>query len=109
MARGPRCPTQSAGGATTEPLLQGSAEQGGHDVHELLSSLLPDWLRDRRPDPNHFHRRRFTRRHRAKMRIVKKLWIGTGLITLINPVLPFAVTAGIIATLTSFVILDETE
>jgi hypothetical protein len=73
-----------------------------------LSRALPDWALDSRPDYEHFHRRRFTPRYRAKKRLVRDLWIGAGCVMLINPVLPFILATGLATTFTAFVILDET-
>jgi len=49
-----------------------------------------------------------TRRYKAKLEIVKNLWIGSGLLMLINPVIPFVVIVSLASTFTSFMILDET-
>ncbi|MDX1655212.1 MAG: hypothetical protein R3310_08350 [Candidatus Competibacteraceae bacterium] len=71
-------------------------------------SLLPRWVNDRYPDPQHFHRRRFTPRYRAKQRIVRDIWTVAGGIMLINPIVPYVALVGLTTILLSFVILDET-
>ena len=75
----------------------------------LYRSILPRWTRDQTPDERHFYRRCFTRRYRAKRRIVRDVWLGTGCVMLLNPVLPFMLALGLATTFLSFVILDETE
>lgn len=81
-------------------------------MHRLLESLerrlLPEWTRDRRPDPDHPSRRRYTGKYRAKRRIVKSLWLGAGCVMLLNPVVPFLAVVGLSTTFLAFVILDET-
>ena len=70
--------------------------------------LLPHWTRDRSPDHNHPHKRRFTRLYRRKQGIVKNLWIASGLVMIVlaTPATIMALTLG--TTFLSFVILDET-
>lgn len=70
--------------------------------------VLPHWTRDRSPDRNHPHKRRFTPIYRRKKGIVKNLWIVSGLvmIALATPAVILALTLG--TTFLSFVILDET-
>ena len=71
--------------------------------------LLPDWTRNCAPDAGHFYRRRFTRRYRAKKRVVRDVWLGSGCVMLLIPVLPFMLALGLATILLSFVILDETN
>jgi hypothetical protein len=78
-------------------------------LRTLYDKLLPHWARDRTPDDGHFYRRCFTRRYRAKRRIVRDVWLGSGCVMLLNPVLPFMLALGLATTLLAFVILDETE
>ena len=73
-----------------------------------ISRVLPDWALDARPDYQHFHRRRYTPRYRAKKRVVRDLWIGAGCVMLLHPVLAFVLTTALITTFVAFVILDET-
>ena len=61
------------------------------------------------PDPNHFHRRRYTSKYYRKRDIVKNLWISAGLLMLAYPVLPFVVGLSLFMTFLSFLILDETS
>ena len=61
-----------------------------------------------KPDPNHYHRRRFTAKYRRKQGIVKSLWISSGVVMLCFPVAPFVMGLGLFTTFLSFVILDET-
>ncbi|WP_426414920.1 hypothetical protein [Aestuariirhabdus sp. LZHN29] len=74
----------------------------------LRMALLPHWMLHREPDANHFYRRTFTRRYRAKRRIVRALWIVAGVLMLCNPALPFIILIGLPTTLLGFAILDET-
>jgi hypothetical protein len=74
----------------------------------LQRYLLPDWSTDQSPDEDHPHRRRFTRRYRRKQRIVKNIWIGSGLLMLVNATPEAIIALGLGTTFLSFVILDET-
>ena len=60
-------------------------------------------------DENHYHWRRFTPRYRAKQRLVKRIWMGAGCITLLFPTLYFLLLIFLSTTLVAFIILDETE
>ena len=75
----------------------------------LTRQLLPDWAMNRTPDETHFYRRCFTRRYRAKRRLVRDVWLGSGCDMLFCPVLPFMLALGLATTLLAFVILDETD
>ena len=75
----------------------------------LSRCLLPDWALNCDPDETHFYRRCFTRRHRAKRRVVRDVWLGTGCMMFLHPVLPFILTLGLATILLSFVVLDETD
>ena len=70
--------------------------------------LLPDHLRDCRPDPDSPHRRRFTTKYRRKRCLVKNLWIGAGLLVLLHPTPAMLLIVGLAATLLAFTVLDET-
>ena len=70
---------------------------------------MPDWAVTTCPDPNHSHGRRLTQSYKKKQGIVKNLWIGSGMLMLFIPVLPYLVAAALLTTFLSFVILDETE
>ena len=75
----------------------------------LTRWLLPEWACNCEPDERHFYRRCFTRRYRAKRRVVRDVWLGSGCVMLLYPVLPFMLTVGLATILLSFVILDETD
>ena len=75
----------------------------------LANLLLPEWMADKTPDPNHFYRRCFTPRYRAKRGIVKNVWIGAAAIVLCNPVPAVMMIVGLGASFLSFMILDETQ
>jgi hypothetical protein len=74
----------------------------------LCELILPHWAKDRSPDRNHPHKRRFTGLYRRKKCIVRNLWIGSGLLMIVvaTPALILAMTLA--TTFLSFVILDET-
>lgn len=71
--------------------------------------MFPPGLRNGPPDPRHFHRRRLTRRYRAKQRIVKNVWIVAGCIMLCLPSLALILAGALFTTILSFLILDETN
>ena len=77
--------------------------------NRLFRCLLPDWACNREPDESHFYRRCFTSRYRAKRRVVRDLWLGSGCVMLLHPALSLMLTLGLATTLLSFVILDETD
>lgn len=49
-----------------------------------------------------------SRRYRLKRSWVKNLWIGTSLLMLCFPLLPFVLAVGLLTSFLSFAILDET-
>ncbi|MGI9274627.1 MAG: hypothetical protein ACR2PT_07240 [Endozoicomonas sp.] len=75
----------------------------------LKIRLMPDWMQDQTPDSQHFYRRTFTRSYKAKKGLVRNLWIGAGLLVLLNPVLPVLLLVALPTTFLSFLILDETS
>lgn len=75
---------------------------------KLLAPLLPEYLRDTRPDPTSPHRRRFTRQYKRKQALVRKLWIGAGLVILLNPTLAMLLIVSLATTCLAFTVLDET-
>jgi len=78
-------------------------------VREMLFRyLLPDHLRDCRPDPGSPHRRRYTAKYRRKRCLVKNLWIGAGLLVLLHPTLAMLMVVGLATTFLAFTVLDET-
>jgi len=54
------------------------------------------------------HTRRYSRRYRLKRSWVKNLWIGTSLLMLCFPLLPFVLAVALLTAFLSFAILDET-
>ncbi|WP_153764251.1 hypothetical protein [Endozoicomonas sp. OPT23] len=71
--------------------------------------LLPGWLQNGTPDPDHPHQRRFTKRYRFKRKQLKPLWIIACLLMLINPAVHLIMLIALPMSLLSFIILDETE
>lgn len=71
--------------------------------------FLPEWRQRRFPDPNHPWRRTFTATYRRKKRIVGWVWCGFGLGILALSSMAGLVTLLLLATFTSFSILDETD
>lgn len=69
--------------------------------------LLPAHLADRRPDPLSPHRRRFTPEYLRKRQRVKQLWMGAGLLVLLQPTITTLLIVGITTTFVAFTILDE--
>lgn len=70
---------------------------------------LLDWLCAGRADYAAFQRRKNTPQYKARKRMCKNVWIGAGLLMLLNPVLPIIGALSLLATLLSFTILDESE
>ena len=60
-------------------------------------------------DDQHPHYRRFSKRYKRKQGVVKNIWIGAGLITLVFPFPHVAVALSLITTFLSFCLLDETK
>jgi hypothetical protein len=69
---------------------------------------MPAWTGDSTPDTEHPYRRRFTPAYRRKRRMVKNIWIGSGLVMIASG--STAATLGLMlaTTFLSFMILDET-
>ncbi|MFV8782680.1 hypothetical protein ACNKU7_09695 [Microbulbifer sp. SA54] len=57
---------------------------------------------------NDDHLRRYSKRYKIKRGWVKNLWIGTSLLMLCFPLLPFMLAIGLLTSFLSFAILDET-
>ena len=74
----------------------------------IWSSLLPAWLECKKPDPKHFHRRRFTPQYRSKQRIVLYLWGGAAALVIVIPFVPLVVFISMLTAFLSLAILDET-
>ncbi|MGB1109589.1 MAG: hypothetical protein ACPG4N_04495 [Gammaproteobacteria bacterium] len=73
----------------------------------ILCALVPDWMANCHPDSSHPHRRRFTPAYRRKVSVVKNIWIVLGLVALLINSLPMTVILGLMATFSSFMVLDE--
>jgi hypothetical protein len=71
--------------------------------------MLPDFLRDRCPDGEHPHRRRFTAAYRRKRGLVKNVWMVSGLVMALQGSLAVVLVMTLGTTFLSFVILDETD
>ncbi len=72
-----------------------------------LYLLLPEWMSNQYPDSRHFFRRKFTSAYRARLRCVRRLWLGSGLLMLALPIPPVVITLGLFTTFISFSLLDE--
>ena len=75
----------------------------------LMTLVLPNWMQDKRPDAQHFYRRKFTSQYRAKRKQVKSLWIGSGLLALLFPLPAAWVTLFLFTTFLSFSLMDESS
>ncbi len=76
--------------------------------YSFFRSILPAWWGRAEADPNHPHRRRYTRRYRRKLGLVKSLWIGSGLLMLLCNSLALVFGLALATTFLSFCVLDET-
>ena len=74
----------------------------------LWNFFLPAWVTHSKPDPNHFHWRRFTRKYSLKKRVVWHLWGLVAASILFFPVIAFVSFICPFALFLSFAILDET-
>jgi hypothetical protein len=74
----------------------------------LVRSFFPQENEIVKPDPADSHLRRYTRSYKLKRGWVKNLWIGTSLLMLCFPLLPFVLALGLLSSFLSFAILDET-
>lgn len=78
-------------------------------LYRVFEQLVHERNPDRRPDPSHPHRRRFTAKYRRKRGIVKNLWICSGLLMLgLGASLELVLGLGLTTTFAAFCILDET-
>ncbi len=75
----------------------------------LLLLLAPGWMRDQTPDRDHFYRRLFTARHRAKRSRAKSLWILAFFLMLFFPYPPLMVALLLFTTFITFSLLDESN
>ncbi|MFC6631686.1 hypothetical protein [Microbulbifer taiwanensis] len=60
------------------------------------------------PSQEDSHSRRYSDRYRLKRSWVKNLWIGSSLLMLCFPLMPFVLAVGLLTSFLSFAILDET-
>lgn len=60
------------------------------------------------PNEEDVHLRRYSRRYRVKRGWVKNLWIGSSVLMLCFPLLPFILAVSLFTSFLSFAILDET-
>lgn len=68
-----------------------------------------DWLCQGRSDYREFQLRKQTRAYRIRRSWCKDVWIGSGLLMITNPTLPFIIVLGMLTTFYCFVLLDETD
>lgn len=80
---------------------------GGGRIRDPRALL--DWLCAGRADYAAFQRRKRTPEYRARKRLCKNIWIGAGLLMVLQPTLPIIGTLGLLATFLSFAILDESD
>ncbi|MAY41648.1 MAG: hypothetical protein CMI05_04940 [Oceanospirillaceae bacterium] len=71
--------------------------------------LAPQWMQNRTPDYDHFYRRFFTAKHKAKRSIAKLIWIAALLLLLFFPYPPLIVSLLLFTTFISFSLLDESK
>jgi hypothetical protein len=64
---------------------------------------------DNSPDEAHPHRRRFTKKYRAKKALVMKMWLVMGLLIALFPMPHLMISLALLGALISFVLLDETS
>ncbi|WGL17081.1 hypothetical protein PVT68_01980 [Microbulbifer bruguierae] len=74
----------------------------------LIRNFLPGESEIALPDDNDSHLRRYTYHYRVKRNWVKNLWIGSSLLMICFPLLPFVLGLGLFTSFLSFAILDET-
>jgi len=82
-----------------------------------MSSYLPvatkwprkalSWLCAGRADCRRFIKRKSSLAYRNRLRCCKSVWIGAGILMIINPSINLSVTLILISTFLSFAILDE--
>lgn len=66
-----------------------------------------DWLRRNHVDLKRWHAWRRSPAHRARLRLVRRLWTGAGVVVLAYPVPAFAIMVALFTTFVGFSILDE--
>lgn len=78
-------------------------------IEFLRRHLLPIQADDNLPDHTHPHRRRYTAAYRRKLSICKNIWIVSGLIMIAQATPAGILGLGLVTTILSFAILDETQ
>lgn len=71
--------------------------------------MTPVWMRDKTPDKDHFYRRLFTAKHRAKKNKIKFLWIFVLSLCLVLPSPHVIFALVLLTTFISFSWLDESN
>jgi hypothetical protein len=66
-------------------------------------------MRDRTPDSDHFYRRFFTAKHRAKRSKAKLIWIAVLFLLILFPYPPLIVSLLLFTTFLTFSLLDESN
>lgn len=86
--------------------------QQGHGmrmIKPLRDRFLPNWIQNTEADNLHPHRRRFTAAYRRKLDIVRNLWIGSGILMMVQATPVITAVLCIATTFLSFMILDESS
>ena len=78
-------------------------------VDDMVLLLMPAWYQNTSVDAYHFSHRRRTKRYKARMQTVKKIWVVTSISILIIPSPPFAVATSLFVVFLSFSILDDSK
>ncbi|WP_250658206.1 hypothetical protein [Alkalimarinus coralli] len=79
------------------------------DIIQWVSKVLtPKWAYQKKPDPEHFYRRRFTKQYSRRKKTVKNIWIVSGFMMLAFPLIQFIVPTLLFTSFVAFCILDET-
>ena len=79
-----------------------------HTVIRWPRAVL-DWLCAGRSDYRAFQVRRRSRSYRLRLGWCKNLWIGAGVVTMINPTVSFAVPVVLAMVFLTFAVLDEMD
>ena len=78
-----------------------------HTGLKLVLILISLWLKPNELSSGHPLVRMRSARYQAKKKVVRGLWIATGMLMLAFPLSHFIVTLGLFTTFLSFTILDE--
>lgn len=77
-------------------------------IFKVLQLFTPHWQAFKKPDPNHFYRRKFTKHYHRKKDTVKNVWIAAGCVMFAFPVIQFIIPTILFTSFIAFCILDET-